>query len=82
LEHLTGQQHWQEFSDDDFGLIPRLLVEEDLLLDRILDRVLSGQENLEIIQWAHTWGIPVDAVLSVLHQLDINRARLEPVEAG
>lgn len=79
LEHLTGRQHWREFDEDDFGLIPRLLVENDLLLDRILDRVVCGYENLDVIQWAFCYGIPLDPVLSVLHQLNINRARLEPV---
>ena len=81
LEHLTGRQHWREFGDDDFGLIPRLLVENDLLLDRILDRVLRGYENLDVIYWALEWGLPIDPVMSILHQLNINRARLEPVPA-
>lgn len=82
LEHLSGRQHWREFGGDDFGLVPRLLVENDLLLDRILDRILHGHENLDIILWAQDWGLPVDAVLSVLHQLNINRSLLEPAASA
>ena len=78
LEHLRGQSCWQEFSVDDFGTIELLLIDRDLLLDRILDRACCGMENLDIILWAREWGLPMDRVLRILEQLDLNRARLDP----
>jgi hypothetical protein len=79
LEHLEGSRRWREFQDDDFGLIYSLMVEGDLLLDRILDRVQIGMENLDLICWAHDWGLPMDRVIQILTQLNLNCARLEPL---
>ena len=78
LEHLVGSQSWKEFAHDDFGLIERLLVADDLLLDRILDRIQFGMENLDVIGWSLDWGISNSRVREILTQLDINRARLQP----
>jgi len=78
LEHLEGHRQWQEFGLDDFGLIGQLIEKEDLLVDRILDRVYAGLENLEIIQWALLFGIPTEPVIEILEQLHINRRRLDP----
>ena len=50
----------------------------DLLFDLILDRVSHGWENLDIIVWAQDWGLPRDQVFSILLELNINCARLEP----
>jgi hypothetical protein len=78
LEHLRGSRRWREFSDEQFGHLYSLIVAGDLLVDRILDRVYAGYENLEIINWAIDWDVPIDRVLHILAQLDVNRARLEP----
>ena len=80
LEHLQGSQRWREFGDEDFGQFYSLLVAGDLLVDRILDRVQTGYENLEIINWAIDWGLPLDSVINILAQLDVNRARLDPAD--
>jgi hypothetical protein len=79
LEHLEGSRRWREFRDDDFGLIYSLMMEGDLLLDRILDRVQVGMENLDLICWAHDWGLPMERVIQILTQLNLNCARLEPL---
>jgi hypothetical protein len=76
LEHLQGKRFWVELDRGDFGLLQREFHEQTLLLDRILDRLKSGQENLDIIVWAQTWGIQVKAVLTILEALDINSRRL------
>src|SRR2546423_13641925 len=76
LEHLQGKRFWVELDRGDFGLLLRKFQDNTLLLDRILDRLKAGQENLDIICWAHTWGIPVDPVLQILEAPDINRPRL------
>ncbi|VTS04692.1 Uncharacterized protein OS=Singulisphaera acidiphila (strain ATCC BAA-1392 / DSM 18658 / VKM B-2454 / MOB10) GN=Sinac_4937 PE=4 SV=1 [Tuwongella immobilis] len=76
LEHLQGRRFWVELDRGDFGLLQREFHDDSLLLDRILDRLKDGQENLDIILWAHAWNIPIDSVLSILEALDINSRRL------
>lgn len=78
LEHVEGSRCWREFGPEDFGQLYSLIVTGDLLVDRILDRVYAGYENLDIIIWAIDWGLPLNRVISILSQLDVNRARLEP----
>jgi hypothetical protein len=79
IEHLRGRQRWAEFDDEPFGKIDTLIASGDCLVDRVLDRVYAGCENLEIINWAIDWGLPTDRVVDILAQLDVNRARFEPV---
>jgi hypothetical protein len=76
LEHLHGRQFWVELDRGDFGLLQRTFQEDSLLLDRILDRIKAGQENLDIICWAHDWGMPIDRLIQILEALDINSRRL------
>jgi hypothetical protein len=76
LEHLQGKQFWMELDRGDFGLLQREFHDQTLLLDRILDRLKAGQENLDIILWAQDWGIEITSVLTVLEALDINSRRL------
>src|SRR5947207_2597612 len=76
LEHLQGKRFWVELDRGDFGLLQRRFVDESLLLDRILDRLKEGKENLDIIVWAQEWGISIDPVLEILEALDINSRRL------
>jgi hypothetical protein len=76
LEHLQGKCFWVELDRGDFGLLQREFHVNTLLLDRILDRLKSGQENLDIIIWAKNWGLPVTPVLQILEALDINSRRL------
>lgn len=78
LQHIEGMQHWAEFGPD-FGQVYHLLCAGDLLLDRILDRMELGFDNLEIINWALDWKLPMPRVLELLEMIDINRARLEPI---
>ncbi len=82
-EHLLGHCRFAEFGDG-FGELGRLLRENDLLLERILDRMLSGWENLDLIVWARDWGLPMEQVIGHLTLIDINRARLPtvPEQAG
>jgi hypothetical protein len=56
--------------------LQRTFHENDLLLDRILDRIKAGQENLDIICWAHDWGIAIKPLIEILEALDINSRRL------
>jgi hypothetical protein len=76
LEHLHGKRFWVELDRGDFGLLKQEFQADALLLDRILDRLKAGQENLDIIRWALDWGIPITAVIRILEALDINSRRL------
>ena len=76
LEHLQGKQFWEELDRGDFGLLQRRFHENTLLLDRILDRLKAGQENLDIIRWALDWGLALTDVRAILLALDINSRRL------
>ena len=76
LEHLQGKRFWVELDRGDFGLLQRRFHDNTLLLDRILDRLKAGQENLDIILWALDWAIPIVSVIQVLEALDINSRRL------
>jgi hypothetical protein len=76
LEHLQGKRFWVELDRGDFGLLERRFHDNTLLLDRILDRLKAGQENLDIICWALTWGIDTGPVVQILEALDINSRRL------
>lgn len=86
LEHLQGKRFWVELDRGDFGLLQREFHANTLLLDRILDRLKTGKENLDIIIWAQDWGIRMETVLQILEALDINSRRLahrfEPVNTG
>ena len=76
LEHLQGKRFWVELDRGDFGLLLVRFKDNTLLLDRILDRLKSGQENLDILQSALNWGISTKAVREILEALDINSRRL------
>ena len=76
LEHLQGKRFWVELDRGDFGLLQRRFHDQAVLLDRILDRLKEGKENLDIISWAQEWGIPAEPVLEILEALDINSRRL------
>jgi len=76
LEHLHGKCFWVELDRGDFGLLQRTFNENDVLLDRILDRIKAGQENLDIIRWALDWNIPTKPLIDILESLDINSRRL------
>ena len=80
LDHLRGRRLFREFGIDRFAQLESVVVQRDLLIDRILDRVAAGYENLGLINWAMDWGLPIDRVYRILVQLDVNRARLEPAE--
>ena len=76
VEHLQGTRFWVELDRGDFGLLRARFQDKPLLLDRILDRLKTGQENLDIILWALDWGISVKDVRDILQALDINSKRL------
>jgi hypothetical protein len=75
-EHLQGKRFWIELDRNDFGLLQRQFADHALLVDRILDRLEAGQQNLDIVLWATEWGIPMAPLLEILTALDLNSRRL------
>lgn len=78
LEHLMGYKYWSELDKGDFGLLKTCFQDQSLLLDRIIDRLKVGQENLHILLWAQDWHICSERVINILEALDINSRRLSP----
>lgn len=76
LEHLQGTRFWVELDRGDYGLLHRLFEQHGELLDRIVDRLKAGQENLDIINWARDFHLDVGAVIDILEALDMNSRRL------
>jgi hypothetical protein len=76
LEHLQGTTFWIELDRDDFGLL-KVEYQGSMLVEEIVDRLKSGQENLHILVWAIDKGIPTDEVVKILEVLNINSRRLE-----
>jgi hypothetical protein len=76
LEHLHGKCFWIELDRGDFGLLQHQFQDQRAVLDPILDRLKSGDENLDILCWATSQNFPRDTVRHILEALDINSRRL------
>ena len=76
VEHLQGKCFWVELDRGDFGLLQREFHDRKPLLDTILDRLKSGKENLDVIDWACTSRVPIEPVFEILTALDVNSRRL------
>lgn len=76
LEHLHGTRFWEELDRGDFGILQSRFQDKSLLLDRILDRLKVGKENLDIVQWALDFNVTMAEVREILEALDINSRRL------
>lgn len=76
VEHIQGVRYWVELDRGDFGVLQRRFEGQSLLLDRILDRLKTGWENLNVIRWAQEWNLPMKQVIDILEVLDINSRRL------
>jgi len=76
IEHLQGRTYWMELDRNDFGMLLHEFQDEVTLLDRILERMKEGKENLDVIQWAHDFGLPNDRVIKILERIDVNSLRL------
>jgi phosphoglycolate phosphatase-like HAD superfamily hydrolase len=63
--------YWYELDRDDYGLLQRAFQDSELI-DEILHRLKSGQENLDVLNWAIDTNQPMDEVLEILEKLDIN----------
>jgi hypothetical protein len=79
LEHLAGHRRWAEFPDADFNLLNRLVETEDQsTIEWIIERAWQGHENLNLIDDAREFELPMDRVIHILTQLHLNLAQLAP----
>jgi hypothetical protein len=76
LEHLQGRTFWIELDHNDFGLLQREF-QDSVLIEVILAKLKSGQENLNVLNWALDNHMAMDEVLEILEMLDINSRRIE-----
>lgn len=76
IEHLYGRQFWVELDKDDYGLLCREF-QGSALIGPILEMLLAGGENLNVLLEARVNAWPVDDVITILEALDINSRRLE-----
>jgi len=76
LEHLHGQRFWVELPGEDFGLLPRRFPDNHAVLSAVLDQLMAGKENLDILNWAMDTNQPRDLVFEILMALDVNSIRL------
>lgn len=81
VEHLQGIAFWEELDNDDFGLLTIKFHDNTSLVDRIVEKLTAGGENLDVIQWAIEKKQDVNDVIEVLKILDINSRRLAPAIA-
>ena len=80
LDHICGKTKFREFTEKEHGLVNRLFKTGDLLFEMILDRAYFGKENLELINWALEWRLPMDRVMEILELLNLNRAQFMPTK--
>jgi len=76
IQHLQGTAYWMELDRGDFGLLNNAFLDKPELLHPILNRLKSGQENLDVILWAQAVRLPMEDVIDILEALDINSRRL------
>lgn len=78
IEHILGLRYWEELGRHDFGLWSRLTPTVPGLLNGILELLRRNSENLQIILWALEKDYPMEQVIDILEQVNINGRRLPP----
>jgi hypothetical protein len=78
MEHLLGIRRWTELRSDDFGLLKKVPQHQHHLLNPIVDRLLSGWENLNFATWCvRECSLPeTDDILDLVARIDINSGRM------
>jgi len=77
VQHLHGDTFWREFSDDKFGVLNQIPIEDRKVFDTVLGHVYNGMENLCILNFALQTEYPLDMVRQLLGIIDMNNYRLQ-----
>ena len=77
MEHLRGEQYWEELDCGDFGLLRYRWHDDMELVREVVARVAAGTDIVGVLVWAVEAQRPLAEVLAILRTLDLN-ARREP----
>jgi hypothetical protein len=77
IEHLLGTRYWGELDHEDFGLLRQDFHPNTRLVRLVTERIQTGGENLDILQWVVSCGENLHDTLEILWLLDINSRRLD-----
>jgi len=76
MEHLRGEQWWEDLDRGDYGLLRERWHPNLELVEDVVARIAMGTGPLQVLVWAVETGRPLDDVVSVLRTLDVNVRRL------
>ncbi len=76
LQHIQGEIYWPELDNNDFALLENELTDCRPQVDKIIEILEQGGENLDIVQWAIDSHEDMDCIMRILSRLDLNSHRL------
>lgn len=76
IQHIRGDIYWPELDNNDFALLQNELTDCKPQVDKIIEILEEGGENLDIVQWAIDSNEDMDCIMRVLSRLDLNSHRL------
>jgi hypothetical protein len=76
IEHMQGECFWIELGRDEFGILKDTPVNLHPLLDRMIDKLRQGDENLDLICWLRGRS-PAEqqAIREILRIINVNAHR-------
>jgi hypothetical protein len=77
IQHMLGEQFWLELKREEYAILRDTPVEVRPLLDTIIDKLICGAENLNLVQWLRQ-RCPEErkVIRKLLCTIDINSHRL------
>ncbi len=77
IEHLQGVRFWVELDREEFGLLRNTPLAPPSLLDDVIEKLICGAENLNILVWSRC-KTPDEqkAIRALLRLININAHRL------
>lgn len=76
IQHIRGDIYWPELDNNDFALLQNELTDCKPQVDKIIEILEEGGENLDLVQWAIDSNEDMDCIMRVLSRLDLNSHRL------
>ena len=75
LDHLLGTTCWEEFEPECFGRLRALFSAHPDVIERVVELVRRGAENLDLLWWAALERRDIDTVVRMLVELRLNEIR-------
>ena len=75
VEHLLGRRCWEELEAWRFGRLRTLFPTQQALVGEVLDLVLRGAENADLLWWAARERRSLPTVVAILTEIRINEIR-------